>query len=189
MDHLFEFVFGFNTGVLLFRLVVIFRLWCRRTVGCREYNIRLRYSRMTVNTLVIFLSSGYCVYLFTMGAIISQKVIIGCGWIPGLILLLSVSEGWLRRRWLNMYCKSYRFRDDSFRFFPEYSAEQNTEKYLYGDVIINHERIVRGVIRNSKEIRKQLRMMKKLEVCFRKGHFYARCQKPQKVEFVKPDNK
>lgn len=117
MEHLFEFVFGFNTGVLLFRLVVIFRLWCRRTVGCREYNIRLRYLRMTVNTLVIFLSSGYCVYLFTMGAIISQKVIIGCGWIPGLILLLSVSEGWLRRRWLNMYCKSYRFRDDSFRFF------------------------------------------------------------------------
>lgn len=41
MEHLFEFVFGFNTGVLLFRLVVIFRLWCRRTVGCREYNIRL----------------------------------------------------------------------------------------------------------------------------------------------------
>ena len=60
---------------------------------------------------------------------------------------------------------------------------------MYGDVIINHERIVRGVIRNSKEIRKQLRMMKKLEVCFRKGRFYARCQKPQKVEFVKPDNK
>lgn len=189
MEHLFTLIFGFNAGVLLFRLVVIIRLWCRRTVGCREYNIRLCYSRMTVNILVVLLSSGYCVYLFMMGAIISQKVIIGCGWIPGLILLLSVSEGWLRKHWLNMYRKSYRWRDDSFRFFPEYSAEQNTEKYLYGDVIINHERIVRGVIRNSKEIRKQLRMMKQLEVCFRKGCFYARCQKPQKVEFVKPDNK
>lgn len=189
MEHLFEFVFGFNAGVLLFRLVVIFRLWRRRTVGCREYNINLRYSRMMINTLVVLLSSGYCVYLFMMNAVVSQMVLIACGWIPGLILLLSVSESRLRKYWQNMYCRGYRCRDDSFRFFPEYSAEQDTEKYLYGDVIISHERIVRGVIRNNKEVRKQLRMMKQLEVCFRKGRFYARYRKPQKVEFVKPDNK